>query len=153
MVDELNFLCRIGLLLTLALYQLCILTDKFSLLGDAVDSLIFYLSIKNQTAALTEDSELELQIKQLDFDKIEGLYNAVSAKIKKGLDRAQDETELKRQDTLFVEFMKSWFKYTSTISLFDMVFLHGIKVISGGNKNQNQLTVFKPSEIVSILDE
>lgn len=50
------------------------------------------------------------------------------------------------------EFLNHWFKFSSTISLFDMVFMNGIRVIGGGNKAAIPNN-FQPSDLVKILDE
>jgi len=50
------------------------------------------------------------------------------------------------------QFLNHWFKFNSTISLFDMVFQNGIRVVGGGKKASKTKT-FQPSDLVTILDE
>lgn len=71
LIDELNFKCRIGLLLSTTLYQMALMMDKFSLMSDAAFSLIFYLSVQNQSAEPTTQDQLTYQVRTLNFDRVE----------------------------------------------------------------------------------
>jgi hypothetical protein len=71
LIDELNFKCRIGLLLSTTLYQMALMMDKFSLMCDAAFALIFYLSVQNRSAEPTTQDQLTYQVRTLNFDRIE----------------------------------------------------------------------------------
>ena len=71
LIDELNFKCRIGLLLSTFLYQMALMMDKFSLMSDAAFALIFYLSVQNQSAEPTTQDQLTYQVRTLNFDRVE----------------------------------------------------------------------------------
>ena len=71
LIDELNFKCRIGLLLSTTLYQMALMMDKFSLMSDAAFALIFYLSVQNQSAEPTTQDQLTYQVRTLNFDRVE----------------------------------------------------------------------------------
>lgn len=67
LLGTLSYKCRIGVTLATAIYQLCIVSAKISLIPEVVNQLVAFLSVWNWSSATVTEALIKQNMEKLSF--------------------------------------------------------------------------------------
>ena len=142
LLSELTFRCQMGVLLSASLFQLSLVSAKFSLLAEIHTLLIQFLSVWNWSAQpVASEQQLQQNLDRLKFSELLELLKKLQRTIKRNSEHARGEHTYRRKHRNYshieqwqtYDFLASQFKLSACVTLFDDIFHHAIRIL-GSNK-------------------